>query len=440
MRGQFLRRLAGVQEPVLDLVPGERARCTSLGGVVLTTATLAAVSMLVALSTVFGSYAHPVVILLAAGWGLAVLNLDRWLVSAVVTSGGLTRLLRFLPRLALAVMFGFLIAEPLLLGVFNSAVESEVRNGWAQERQTYEDDLVRCNPDGGPAARPAGCPAGRSLSLSGSPAATRTLLTGLSGKADALERKIVPRQREYGRLKKEAADNCAGVGSAAYGYGTVCRQLNDRAEKYRAVNRLDANQHQLDELRARVEALLEKEGAERAGYAEKRDKRIHELVGQMEQNQRVVGLAERLRAMSDLVGRNSYVHTVQWALRIFFVAMDALPVLVKWIGGVTAYDRVAGARLARQEHDQRLAEGTISHQAAMTASTERYQIDLEAAARREWAGRAYERSHDPADRTAPTRPWAVVSPPPAGDEPPRTTTGRRDAPTDGFRSPTAAAG
>src|SRR5262249_23062243 len=124
--GVLLRRLAGVQEDTLDVVPGERARYTSMGGVVLGTAAIATISMGVAMYIVFVPRASPVVIVFPAVftalWGLFILNLDRWLMSTVVERDGWTRVVRFLPRIILAVIFGVIIAEPLLLGVYNSAI------------------------------------------------------------------------------------------------------------------------------------------------------------------------------------------------------------------------------------------------------------------------------------------------------------------------------
>jgi hypothetical protein len=118
--GVQLRRLAGVQESTLDKVPGERARYTSMGGVVLGTAAIATVSMAVAMYAVFGSLTNPVTIVFTLIWGLFILNLDRWLMSTIVDRDGWARFVRFLPRIVLAVIFGVIIAEPLLLGVYST--------------------------------------------------------------------------------------------------------------------------------------------------------------------------------------------------------------------------------------------------------------------------------------------------------------------------------
>ena len=126
--GRWIRVLAGVDERLLDRVPQERARYTGLGGVVLGTATIAAFSMWFAVSQLLG-FSHPLIVVPVLVWFLFILNFDRWLVSGALGSGWRRRVPTLLMRIAMAFLFGVIIAEPIVLRVFQTAIEQHIRDG-----------------------------------------------------------------------------------------------------------------------------------------------------------------------------------------------------------------------------------------------------------------------------------------------------------------------
>jgi hypothetical protein len=387
--GVLLRRLAGVQESTLDTVPGERARYTSMGGVVLGTAAIATISIGVAMYTVFGTWASPVAIVFTALWGLFILNLDRWLMSTVVERDGWARVVRFLPRILLAVIFGVIIAEPLLLGVYDSAIVKHIRDGRQHDVDQVEALLVRCNPKSGPAARPADCTSGNLLTVDVDPDATQDQLKTVTEQANKLRETVNRDKDRLDELTTKARQECAGDRGPGLtgqrGMGPECRQLYNQIDAYKRDNHTEENVKKLAQLDGSIEELSAKVQTERADYAKKIDTKIREKVHQTIGRQQTIGLMERLRAMNELVSSNGYVHATQWALRIFFIAVDSLPVLVKLLSGRTAYDRVAVGRLAREERAQQLAEGTRIYRDAVQAGVDRYRIDLDGAAERDRA-------------------------------------------------------
>src|SRR5262249_27014994 len=149
----------------------------------------------VAMYAVFGTWASPVAIVFTVLWGLFILNLDRWLMSTVVERDGWARVVRFLPRIILAVIFGVLIAEPLLLGVYNSAIVKHIRDGRQHDVDQVEALLVRCNPKPEPAARPADCTSGSLLTVDVNPDATQDRLTDVTKQAKEL-RETVNRDKD----------------------------------------------------------------------------------------------------------------------------------------------------------------------------------------------------------------------------------------------------
>src|SRR3712207_9088584 len=66
----------GARPDVLEAAPGARPRFVALGGVLLSTGGLAVVSMAFAVAMALGVW-WPVALLIGAGWGFVVVNLDR---------------------------------------------------------------------------------------------------------------------------------------------------------------------------------------------------------------------------------------------------------------------------------------------------------------------------------------------------------------------------
>ncbi len=141
----MLRRFAGADEVLLSWVPQERARYTGMGGAVLFTALMAFLSMTVALGLAFNSRS-PVLLIPALVWFVLILNFDRWLVSAPLAKAFWRRLPTILVRFGMAFLFGVVIAEPLVLAVFNTAVRAEVLQLRADDLKKYQAMWERCNP------------------------------------------------------------------------------------------------------------------------------------------------------------------------------------------------------------------------------------------------------------------------------------------------------
>jgi len=142
--GRWLRGLIGVEEKLLDRVWEERAQYTCLGAIVLGTATMAALSILDALDQIFGPV-WPVLILVALFWGAFICGIDRWLIAS--THGARSGRWRiFIPRILLALLFGVIIATPLVLTVFGSEVVSQAQNDQSNALLSYESQLKQCNP------------------------------------------------------------------------------------------------------------------------------------------------------------------------------------------------------------------------------------------------------------------------------------------------------
>jgi hypothetical protein len=122
----FLWWCAGAHQKLLKRFPSEHSKYSGLGGVILATFVLAAISSGYAIYSIFGSFGWT--ILFAIIWGLIIFNFDRFLVSTM-RKYGVSRRKQFwmaLPRVALALLIGITIARPLELKIFEKEIDTKV--------------------------------------------------------------------------------------------------------------------------------------------------------------------------------------------------------------------------------------------------------------------------------------------------------------------------
>ncbi len=347
--GGWLRWVGGVDEGLLAKVPTERARYTALGGVVVGTATIAAFSMAMALSAVLGGFT-PLIVPVALLWGAFVLNLDRWLVSSSSGSQWRRRAVVLLPRLALAVFFGVVIAEPLVLRAFQTAIEQEVRTERQQELDDLTGALLRCNPEPTDTTPPPADCAQHHISFESTPLGTARELAAAEADAERLQAGLDTDAQEQQRLDTLARNECAGTAgpglTGQVGRGPECIRLETQADDFRRSHPVDGRYAELAALRERISGLQAGVGTARADYqavlADEVAKRVDERRG----HHGPIGLLERFQTLHDLIGVNAFLAAATWCIRLLFIAIDCLPVLVKLFGGTTSYDRLVDERLA----------------------------------------------------------------------------------------------
>jgi len=122
----FLWWCAGAHQKLLNQFPSEHTKYAGLGGVVLATFILAALSSGYAIHSIFGNIWWTVIFGLI--WGLIIFNLDRFLVSTMRKYGVSKRKQYWMtaPRLLLALLIGLTIARPLELKIFEKEIDVKV--------------------------------------------------------------------------------------------------------------------------------------------------------------------------------------------------------------------------------------------------------------------------------------------------------------------------
>lgn len=144
---KFLWWCCGADKQIMvESTYADYAKYSGLGGIVLATGILAALSMGFAMTRVFsdlGEAVYYVAIPVALLWGAIIFNLDRFIVSSTGKGDGshdisLKEMAHALPRVIMAALIGFAISGPLEVYVFQKEIDKQ----W-EKRKDEEKAIVR---------------------------------------------------------------------------------------------------------------------------------------------------------------------------------------------------------------------------------------------------------------------------------------------------------
>ncbi|GAA5000095.1 DUF4407 domain-containing protein [Kitasatospora paranensis] len=448
--GRRLRVLTGVEEELLGRVRTERARYTALAAVMVCTAAIGGCSMYFALAEILGE-AEFWFVPAALGWGTFVLCLDRWLVSSSGGARWRTRASVLGPRLVVACFFGFLIAEPIVLRVFEPSVLSSVRHERQETIDTLRKGLLECNrsPLEAAASGPAAidCTTLR-LGMTGAVGAEAAKLDGLRSQAKDLKARIDGEQGKLDGLRETVNKECNGTSGTGLtgraGNGPACQYDQEAVRDFTAANPIEQQIRDLEDLNHRITDASDGQSGTEADFQAARAKKIDERLAKEDSPDGLVGIGDRFDALFALASRSGFIGAASWLVRIFFVLIDCMPVLVKFFSGATAYDRLVEIEIASAEKlytdetraDEAAAEERLKtelHEIRAHAERRRMEIDLETRrhaddqqARQQravddlWERKLGQRRTTPfgSDRPArPARPQAAPEPVPAAHVP-----------------------
>src|SRR4051794_4651078 len=139
--GNGMAVLAGARPDVLASAPGARAKFVALGGVLLSTGGLAAVSAAFAVHMALGVW-WPFALVIGLGWGAVIVNLDRMvLVGMGHDSSWQRNLVLAVPRVGLALILGIVVATPLTLQIFHKEIDTEIVQMQAERSDAFRTGL-----------------------------------------------------------------------------------------------------------------------------------------------------------------------------------------------------------------------------------------------------------------------------------------------------------
>jgi len=138
----FLWWCAGAHQKLLKQFPSEHSKYSGLGAVLLATFVLATLSAGYAIYTVFGNWLWTIGF--AIIWGLIIFNFDRFLVSTMRKYGVSRRkqIMMAIPRLALALLIGVVIARPLEMKIFDKEINVKMNENLHKKIQLNDSLLA----------------------------------------------------------------------------------------------------------------------------------------------------------------------------------------------------------------------------------------------------------------------------------------------------------
>ncbi|GAA3398212.1 DUF4407 domain-containing protein [Cryptosporangium minutisporangium] len=334
--GRFLIWLSGANREVLAKTPGESGKYEGLGGVVLTTAVMAALSAGLALHLALQA---PIVVCVAIGlfWGLAIANLDRWLVGAFPRRDTVGKnFLQALPRLLMALLIGVVVSTPLVLRVFNNEIEKEI----AAQHDVTRDQERR--------------------------AIFARYQVGVWEKKVATDEAYLAAKDGNDQVVKDQPNVKAAARAAYQADQAYKRALDSGVRVEAASNERDARRRQYSAAVASAVTHLhtvgnQNIGADRQELERRRDGQAAALQESADTISRNKGLLMRVEALSSLRSKDSGVQATYLVLWAFITLVEVLPVLLKFLmtlGAPGPYE----VALASYNQDQiKSAEQHIEH-------------------------------------------------------------------------------
>ncbi|WP_313479537.1 DUF4407 domain-containing protein [Microbacterium sp.] len=398
--GSRLRTMAilgGAEGEILDRVPGETPRFVQMFFVLVGTALVSAISMMFALTTGV-QVAIWVAVPLALVWAAIIFNLDRFLTSTMSSTRNVGKMLALaLPRVAMAALIGFLVAEPLVLQVFHNDIAREVASTNITQSQSDQDALEK-----GPEKKALDAATERVAALENQ-AATGVVAGTDSGSAttaaaqatvDELTAKIAEQQKVIDSAR--ALYQCELTGEGA---GTVpgCTGVNGqgsssdaaKAQLAQAQQTYDALAAQLrsanDDLSAAETGAQANTAASEATNREQAKDQLPAAKKTYEQaldayntradavaqgNAGAVGLLSQITGLNRLGEKEPTIFWAHWLIAALFFMIELLPVLVKVLtswGDPSLYEKARSIR-RQVELDRVTAEGFRDRAAIVTAA------------------------------------------------------------------------
>ncbi|AXY74490.1 DUF4407 domain-containing protein [Paraflavitalea soli] len=315
----FLWWCAGAHQQLLKQFPSEHSKYGGLGGVILATFVLAAISSGYAIYSIFNNVGWT--ILFAIIWGLIIFNFDRFLVSTM-RKYGVSRRKQFwmaLPRIALALLIGVTIARPLELKIFEKEIDTKVVENIHKKIQ-LNDSLLQ--------------------------AENTALMQTTTAERSRLESRKLAIEDTLHRLQQAYVQEADGTGgSGRRGIENLTRLKMD------AFN--NARQQYAPEL-VLLQGDLVKQDSILAGAKASMEEKRKQYEASAKAN---VGFLERNKALTDLADEESSVFWTSMLLSLLIILIEVGPILSKLIMPVGPYD-IALAKeeltlMAASENDMR---------------------------------------------------------------------------------------
>ena len=345
---RFFWFCSGAHIDTLKKYPIEHNRYVGIGATIFFTALFACLSGGYAMYFVFsGNTLAPVfAILFGLIWGLAIFNMDRYIVSSINKQGSSNQqLLQALPRILLAIMIGIVISRPLELKIFDKEIRGKLKESYSKGQNRKIDTLQK--------------------TYTQKYAMEMAKNKELKQEKDSLERDI---NRSRVQLNQEVFGDKNDQTSGITGYGTYAKQKE--AVLQEKETRLKIVTQEID----RLDQYL----GQRKDYEGLNSTRLFSGT-QLDSLANVAGFADRNWALGQLSfrqdgSRDLDTYLAQSFIGYLFILFECLPVFVKLMSPKGPYD-VAVARLA--EANIHFAERDKDREMVVTDEVFDHQVDAD---------------------------------------------------------------
>lgn len=137
---------SGAHAETLKRFPTEQNKFVGIGATIFFTALFAALSGGYAMYFVFAGNTAAVIFAILFGmiWGLAIFNMDRYIVSSISKTGTTNQqIMQATPRILLAIMIGLVISRPLELKIFDKEIRQKLKTSYLNGQRSKIDTLNR---------------------------------------------------------------------------------------------------------------------------------------------------------------------------------------------------------------------------------------------------------------------------------------------------------
>jgi hypothetical protein len=141
---RFFWFCSGAHIATLEKHPTDHNKYIGIGATIFFTGLFAALSGGYAMYFVFKGDAAAVIFALLFGlvWGLAIFNMDRYIVSSINKSASTNKqILQATPRVLLAIMIGLVISRPLELKIFDKEIKERLKVSYLNHQRSKIDTL-----------------------------------------------------------------------------------------------------------------------------------------------------------------------------------------------------------------------------------------------------------------------------------------------------------
>jgi hypothetical protein len=350
---------SGADLEILNQVPMEKSKYFGIGGTIIFTALMASFAGGYAFFTAFKS--TYLAIPFGLFWGSLIFNLDRYIVASFGVGDGKKtiskqELIEAAPRLAMAIILGFVISTPLELKLFEKEINVEIQNIIREER-------ARLGEGEKPTLAIISSKQTEILEL-------KNEQNSYELKADDLSTKKTIEDQQIGFIQSELSSLNAIIKSNEkkyYYYDGIAKSATNDFDRNNAIRNRNSYNNTLNlkkrtELSNQISKLnSSKFSRGQAYYEQAKEARLSnqpkivalekeieilnkKLDGTRDENEEIAkqysGLMARLEALSRLTDKYTILFVVKWLITILFVFIEIAPILFKMMTERGPYDDI----------------------------------------------------------------------------------------------------